>query len=55
MKILHILKDKPDRLANLVIYGQMKEHEVFLIELAAGFSAEELLKTVEEADKVICW
>jgi len=55
MKIVHILKKKPDPLTNKIIYEQMKGHEVTLIDLAAGFSAEELLRSVEEADKVFCW
>ncbi|MDA8173616.1 MAG: hypothetical protein M0018_03380 [Nitrospiraceae bacterium] len=55
MKILYILKSKPDEIASRLIEAQRKGNDVTVMEIFAGFSAVELLESVEKADKVICW
>ncbi len=53
--MLHILKKAPGPEVLSLIDGHKKTHEVTVIDLRLPFSPEEVLKRVEEAEKVFCW
>ncbi len=56
MKVLHLLHDGPEAMANRIIAMQAKEHEVTVIDLGAcGISYEDLVDQIFAHDKVICW
>ena len=56
MKILHILKKKPDESTKKIIEVQSKENEVRVVELYKGnIKYGELVNLVFEYDKVTCW
>ena len=59
MKIVHILKKEPGAFDKRIIEAQknMKDTEIKVFELfkEENFDPDELLKAVEEAEKVFCW
>ena len=56
MKILHILNDGPDALADRIISVQSKEHEVRVIDLSRKeLSYEAVVDAIFSHDKVISW
>lgn len=56
MKVLHLLRDGPEAMANRIIAMQAQEHEVTVIDLGArGISYEDLVDQIFAHDKVICW
>ncbi len=56
MKILHILKKKPDESTKKIIEVQSRENEVRIVELYKGnINYGELLNLIFECDKVVCW
>lgn len=56
MKVLHILKQRPDASTKKIIELHAAEHQVKIIELFKGPGAyDELIRDVFSHDKVFCW
>lgn len=56
MKILHILGDGPNKLANEIISVHIKEHEVKVVDLSKGaISYDALVEDVFAYDRVFSW
>lgn len=56
MKILHILNDGPNKLADQIIGIQFKDHEVKVIDLSkGGLSYENIVDDIFAYDKVVSW
>lgn len=56
MKILHILKEKPEESIKKIIEVQSESNEVKTVELYRGnVNYEELVDLIFKYDKVICW
>ncbi len=56
MKILHILNDGPNALADQVIKVQSKEHELKVVDLSKKqMSYEEIVDEIFSSSKVISW
>ena len=55
MKIVHILKKEPREFDKRIIEAQKKDNDVRVFQLFREFDPDELLKAVEEAEKVFCW
>lgn len=55
-KILHLLSDGPDALAECIVAVQAREHEVAVLDLAAkAVSYDELVRRIFDCDRVVCW
>ena len=56
MKILHILSDGPNKLADEIISVHAKEHEVKVVDFARGaVSYDALVDDIFAYDKVLSW
>jgi hypothetical protein len=56
MRILHILNDGPNKLADQIIGIQSGDHEVKVIDLSkGGLSYESIVDDIFAYDKVISW
>lgn len=55
-KILHLLSDGPDPLAERIAAAQAREHAVEVVDLAAGtISYDELVLRIFSCDRVVSW
>ena len=56
MKLLHVIKSKPDNITEKLMQGLSEGHEVRPFELYQGeIDYDALIELVFEHDKVICW
>ena len=56
MKILHILSDGPNKLADEIISVQSKEHDVKVVDFSKGdISYDALVDDLFAYDKVLSW
>jgi hypothetical protein len=56
MKILHLLRDGPDRLSSEVVAAQAREHEVTVIDLSTrDVPYERVVDEIFGHQKVISW
>jgi hypothetical protein len=56
MKILHILKDGPDKLSNQIIDVQSKDNEVKVIDMTKKeASYESIIDDIFSYDRVVSW
>jgi hypothetical protein len=56
MKVLHLLRDGPEAVADRIIATHAQEHEMTVIDLGAcEISYEGLVDQIFAHDKVICW
>ena len=55
-KILHLLSDGPDALAERIAAAQARDHAVEVVDLAAkAISYDELVLRIVGCDRVVCW